>query len=84
MVERLLLANDEKLVLWEALSEAFYEKYFSESVRHQKETEFLEFTQESMSLAAYEAKFTELACFAPHIVIDETTRAHKFLRGLRP
>lgn len=35
-------------------------------------------------MVGYEAKFTKLAHFAPHIVVDESTRARKFLHGLRP
>lgn len=34
-------------------------------------------------MVAYEAKFTELSRFAPHIVVDEAT-TQKFLRGLKP
>lgn len=41
-------------------------------------------TQESLSVATYEARFTNLVRFAPHVVIDEPTRVYKFLRGLRP
>lgn len=63
--------------------EAFYEKHFPKSVLHQKEVEFLALDQESMSMAAYEAKFKKLARFSPHIVIDEPARACKFLQGLR-
>lgn len=53
------------------------------TVRHQKEIEFLSHIQENESVASYEAKFTELAYFAPHIVADEPTRTRKFLHGLR-
>lgn len=35
-------------------------------------------------MAAYEAKVTELARFAPYILADELIRAWKFLQGLRP
>ena len=32
----------------------------------------------------YEAKFTELAWFAPHIASNDVRKAKKFQRGLRP
>lgn len=83
LVENLLLSNGEEPILWGAFWETFYDKYFPEPVHH-KEAEFLELTQGSMSVAAYETKFTELAHFAPHIIIDEPTRARKLLCGLRP
>lgn len=63
----------------DAFVEAFYEKYFPESVRHKKEVKFLTLDHESLSMAAYGAKFTELAHLALYIVIDEPTRASKFL-----
>lgn len=83
MVERLLSANGEEMILWGTFVEAFYEKYFYELVRDQKEVEFLALTQGSLYVAAYEARFTELSRFVPHITTDELIRAHKFLRDLR-
>lgn len=46
--------------------------------------EFLELVQGTMAMAQYEAKFNELACFAPHIVVDDTKKAFKFEQGLKP
>lgn len=83
IVEWLLPANGEEPILWDAFVEAFYDKYFPESVRDQKEGEFLALDQGSMFVAAYKTKFIELARFAPHIVINEPTRARKFLWGLK-
>lgn len=53
-------------------------------VRHQKEIKFLNLVQGNRSAAANEVKFTELARFTLHIITDESTRARKFLQGLRP
>ena len=64
--------------------DAFYEKYFSESVRDKKEVEFMELIQGNKMVLQYEAKFTELAWFAPHVVSDNVRKAKKFQRGLRP
>lgn len=80
-VERLLLVGGEEPVLWKVFLEVFYEKNFPVSVRHQKEAEFLELIHGNMFVAAYKAKFIELARFTPHIA-DEPTRARNFLRGL--
>lgn len=63
--------------------EVFYKKYFLMTVRYQKESEFLDLIQGNGSMAAYEAKFMELARFDSHNVADEATRVRKFLRGLR-
>lgn len=35
-----------------------------------------------MTVAAYEAKFTELSRFSPYIIVNESARANKFQRGL--
>lgn len=57
---------------------------FSCLCAHQKEVEYLNRVQGNELMAAYEAKFIELARFAPHIIANELTRARKFLCGLRP
>lgn len=36
-----------------------------------------------MTIVQYEAKFTELAHFAPHIVENDVRKAYKFERGLK-
>ena len=40
--------------------DAFYEKYFLEIVRDEKEVEFMELIQGNKTVVQYEAKFTEL------------------------
>ncbi|XP_028113512.1 uncharacterized protein LOC114311582 [Camellia sinensis] len=45
-------------------------------------SEFQELKQGRMSVAEYEAKFTELAIFAPHMVDTDYKKAHKFESGL--
>lgn len=37
MIERILENNEDKFIFWETFLEVFYEKYFSMSIRHQKE-----------------------------------------------
>jgi len=46
--------------------------------------EFMELIQGNKTVLQYEAKFTELSRFAPHIVADDVRKAKKFQRGLRP
>ncbi|MQM03581.1 hypothetical protein Taro_036366 [Colocasia esculenta] len=48
------------------------------------EQEFLSLTQGSMTILEYEAKFSELSKYAPHIVANERRKAKKFVMGLRP
>jgi Retroviral aspartyl protease/RNase H-like domain found in reverse transcriptase/Reverse transcriptase (RNA-dependent DNA polymerase)/Integrase zinc binding domain/Retrotransposon gag protein/Zinc knuckle len=68
---------------WPAFKDVFYEQYFPDSIRNQKEIEFMELVQANMTVAQYDAKFTELSRFATHLVNDESRKARLFERGLR-
>ena len=60
----------------------FYDQYFTECFRD-KQAKFLdELVQGSMGVAQYEAKFTELSRFAPHLVSIEALRVKKFHKRL--
>ncbi|XP_028093167.1 uncharacterized protein LOC114293328 [Camellia sinensis] len=61
----------------------FYDKYFPQCVHDRKVSEFMELKQNSMTIAEYEAKFTELARFAPHVVDTDYKKARHFEGGLR-
>ena len=50
----------EPLWLWPRFLEVFNEEYFSETVKDQKITEFLNLTQRNMTVAEYNAKFQQL------------------------
>ena len=64
--------------------EAFYKKYFPDSVRQQKVGEFVHLEQGEMTVAQYEAKFTELSRFAPQLIATEKEKTLKFQDGLKP
>ena len=53
---------------WVTFKERFYKKYFSEEERDNKEKEFIDLTQGSMTMREYTTKFERLSCFAPHMV----------------
>ena len=75
--------QDGEILTWERFWVAFYDQYFPRSIRIQKEQEFIYLKQKGMSVTEYEAKFTELAKFAPRLVDGEQERVHKFEMGLR-
>lgn len=83
-MKRVLIREHGGPVAWEAFLIAFREQYFLVAVRERKEIEFLELVQGNLLMAQYEAKFVELSCFAPHMVVDEARKAYKFKRGLKP
>ncbi|XP_028079455.1 uncharacterized protein LOC114281212 [Camellia sinensis] len=63
--------------------ELFYDKYFPQSTRDKKVTEFETLKQGNKTVAEYEAQFAELAQFAPHMVDPNYKKAQKFEGGLR-
>ena len=60
----------------------FYDQYFTERFRDKQATNFDRLVQGSMGVAQYEAKFTELSRFAPHLVSTKALRVKKFRKGL--
>ncbi|XP_028053011.1 uncharacterized protein LOC114257449 [Camellia sinensis] len=78
----LLIRNNNGDMTWAQFNEMFYNKYFSQCFRDRKVLEFQELKQGRTSVAEYEAKFTELARFAPHMVDTNYKKARKFEGGL--
>ena len=83
-VERLLLEGrgDDAQISWAEFVKKFYEQYFTERFRDKQTTNFDKLVQGSMGVAQYEAKFTKLYRFAPHLVSTEALRVKKFCNGL--
>ncbi|MQL76909.1 hypothetical protein Taro_009301 [Colocasia esculenta] len=71
-------------VAWTEFVHLFRAKYIPEHVQDRMKQEFLTLTQGLMSVLEYEAKFTELSKYAPHIVADERRKVKKFIMGLKP
>eukprot|EP00261_Vitis_vinifera_P033067 XP_019074310.1 PREDICTED: uncharacterized protein LOC109122258 [Vitis vinifera] len=78
------LLEDQGPITWRQFREAFYKKYFPDSVRRQKVGEFIRLEQRDMTVAQYEAKFTELSRFSPQLIATEEEKALKFQNGLKP
>ncbi|XP_028052737.1 uncharacterized protein LOC114257164 [Camellia sinensis] len=68
---------------WDRFLELFYDKYFPQSMRDKKVTEFETLKQGNKTVAEYEAQFAELARFAPYMVDTDYKKARKFEGGLR-
>ncbi|MQL68889.1 hypothetical protein Taro_001165 [Colocasia esculenta] len=64
--------------------EYFNNKYFSDRVQERKAAEFTNLKQRSLSIAEYEAQFSKLARYAPHLVQTERLKAKRFMSTLRP
>ncbi|XP_020218748.1 uncharacterized protein LOC109801980 [Cajanus cajan] len=67
---------------WECFKRIFLEKYFPESVRHAKETEFMRLHQGGMTVSDYAMKFKNLARFYSQ-AISEAWKCRKFVEGLK-
>ena len=83
MIKRISEIKHEPMT-WKLFQEKFDHKYFPDYMREQKELEFLNLIQGNMTVAKYESKFTELSRFATHMIDDESRKAKRFERGLRP
>ena len=62
----------------------FRAKFVPEHIQDKMEQEFLSLTQGSMTVLEYEARFSELSKYAPHVVADERRKTKKFVMGLKP
>ncbi|MGI4673397.1 retrotransposon gag family protein [Klebsiella pneumoniae] len=71
------------VVTWERFTELFLEKYFPRYMETQMELKFLELKQDNMTVAEYEAKFTELSRFVPEFVSTDAKKARRFQQGLK-
>ncbi|MQM05554.1 hypothetical protein Taro_038367 [Colocasia esculenta] len=71
-------------VAWDEFVRLFRTKFVPEHVQDRMEQEFLSLDQGSMTVLEYEARFSELSKYAPHIVADEHMKTKKFLMGLKP
>ncbi|XP_034677690.1 uncharacterized protein LOC117908132 [Vitis riparia] len=69
MTRRLL--ENQGPITWRQFREAFYKKYFPDSVRRQKVGEFIRLEHGDMTVAQYEAKFTELSQVVDRALIAE-------------
>ena len=69
-------------ITWEKFKGVFYDNYFLKVVREQKESEFVDLVQGSMIVEQYAAKFIELSCFGPHMILTEAKKASKFQKRL--
>ncbi|MQM22703.1 hypothetical protein Taro_055758 [Colocasia esculenta] len=71
-------------VAWDEFVRLFLAKFVPEHMQDRIEQEFLSLTQGSMTVLEYEARFSKLSKYAPHIVADERRKIKKFVMGLKP
>ncbi|MQM19288.1 hypothetical protein Taro_052289 [Colocasia esculenta] len=71
-------------VAWDEFVRLFRTKFVPEHIQDRMEQEFLSLAQGSMTVLEYEARFSELSKYAPHIVANERRKTKKFVMGLKP
>lgn len=64
--------EDRDLVIWKEFFIVFDHQYIPDSIRQTKQLESIDFHQENMIVAEYEAKFMELGNFVATLDIDDT------------
>ncbi|XP_028803936.1 uncharacterized protein LOC114759003 [Neltuma alba] len=83
----ILLDARNTTVTWEVFLEQFYEKYFSRSVRDEREAKFLTLKQkDDEPFDEYLAKFIRLSHYSSYLRYRDDKRwtTEKMVRGLRP
>ncbi|KAL8089013.1 hypothetical protein AgCh_038679 [Apium graveolens] len=73
----------DAVISWDRFTRLFLDKYFPWFMETQMEIRFLELKQDKMTVAEYEAKFTELSRFMPEFVNTEEKKARRFQLGLK-
>jgi len=80
-MQQLMLTRDEQ-VTWTFFRTTFLEKYFPNSVRHEREAEYLTFQQVNLTVQAYTDRFEYLARFYSPTFTEEW-RCRKYDGGLK-
>ena len=70
------------VMTWEEFRSIFNEKYYSVAVRAAKVDEFINLTQNRMTVTEYALKFDRLAKFALDLVPTDAARRDRFIQGL--
>ncbi|GFY97647.1 hypothetical protein Acr_12g0001880 [Actinidia rufa] len=73
----------EPMMNWARFKVIFREKFVPRAVQNAKSAEFERLKQMGTTIAEYEASFTNLAEYAPHLVATDEMRARRFEDGLR-
>jgi len=74
--------GEDEPVSWETFRERFLSEYLPNSIRYDKEVEFLQLTQGGKTVAEYAERFKHLSRFYT-LPLDEEWRCRKFENGLR-
>lgn len=69
------------LVTWETFSRAFYDHFYPWSVREESLPKFDSFKQGKMTIIKYKIHFCQLATHATTIILYETKKICRFVRG---
>ena len=76
--------EDMDTMSWSYFEKLFLAKYFPGVECEARREEFERLMQRGLTVAQYEAKFTELSRHAKDMVDTEEKKVRRFLRGLRP
>ena len=68
---------------WAMFVQEFTQQFIPKVIRENREKEFLNLTQGSRSVGAYEAEFTRLIQYVPYFMDDEERKVRRFIDGLK-
>ena len=70
------------VLIYDDFLREFRDRYMPEVYRDEKQREFLNLRQQTMTVAEYEVRFTQLSRYAPMMVATEKDRCRRFEEGL--
>ncbi|XP_022860185.1 uncharacterized protein LOC111380780 [Olea europaea var. sylvestris] len=73
----------QRALTWTQFKDEVMGKYFSQALRDEKETEFLQLKQGKMKLKDYQRKFEQLSRYTPRLMDTKAKKARRFELGLR-
>jgi hypothetical protein len=74
----------EALITWEIFKAELNKRFFLRAQQQQREIEFQNLVQGSMTVEQYSAKFMEFSMFDLSLVPDKETKVERFQNGLNP
>lgn len=79
-----MMVTGETLISWEEFKDMFFDQFCPETLRDEKQMEFLNLRQGNMTVQEYHRRFLKLSRFAPEQLMDNQSKmAHRFVKGIR-
>ncbi|MBM1124203.1 retrotransposon gag domain-containing protein, partial [Klebsiella pneumoniae] len=76
--------NEDEEISWEDFKDLFLDEFFPDTLRERKREEFVNLTQQNLTVEQYQRRFMSLSRYAPDMIPSEKRKIRKFETGLCP